>query len=162
MKNQLKQTNKRTGNYSYVEGNTVKKLSAVPVREPRYDEAPLRRTSRTVKRNRQKALSMNGPYVLFLAVAAVICLVMCSGYLMIQASNMKLGDDIASMEKSVDKLATQNDSVDYSINSYVDINHIIQVATQELGMVKATKANVELYQSTEREYINQYKDIPNK
>lgn len=143
-----------------IEGNTVRRLDSVPVRVPRESEPKRKRTSSTVTRNRQKALRMNGTYVMFLAVSAVISLFVCMQYLMIQADNMKVNDEITTIEKEIINLTTQNDAVDYSINSFFDINRIIQVATEELGMVPTTKANVQLYESTQSEYINQYRDIP--
>lgn len=161
-KQKLQKTKDNNANFTYIEGSAVRKVANVPVRDPRFVEVPSRqRTSRAVKRNRQKALSMNGPYVAFLAVAAIACLIICTCYIMIQVDNMRMSDEIASLEKNVDTITSQNNAIDYSINGFIDVNHISTVATQELGMVRSSRENIELYESTSKEYINQYKDIPN-
>lgn len=143
----------------YVYGNAARKISTVPQRIPAPYQEPPRRDP-NVRRNQNKALSMNAPYVIFLAVAVFACLSMCVAYIMIRTENMRLSNDITSLKQQIEVVSTQNDALDYSINSHIDVNNIIRIATQEMGMVKASKDNIELYDSTEREYMNQYAEIP--
>ena len=69
-------------------------------------------------------------------------------------------NEIAEVKVQTEALKAQNDAVDYSINSGKDTNYIIQVATNELGMVQANKNQIRLYESSESQYMKQYKNIP--
>ena len=42
----------------------------------------------------------------------------------------------------------------------MDLDHIYDVATKELGMVYANKNQILLYDKTESEYVRQYEDVP--
>ena len=42
----------------------------------------------------------------------------------------------------------------------MSLDHVYQVATEELGMVYAGKDQVLLYDKTESEYVRQNEDIP--
>lgn len=147
--------------------------SEAPKRE--YEQQPRRRTqreervyvgnqripvSRTTYRNQQKALRMNGGYVAFLAIAAFVSLLVCVNYLKLQAEITNHNENITAIEKQINTLKAQNDSLEYSIDSYVDLEYIYKTATQELGMVVATADQVSMYESTENEYMKQYEDIP--
>ena len=63
---------------SYIEGNAVRKIDTV-----RELQQPLKRENQTVRRNREKALYMNFPYVMFLAAAMAMTALMLIGYLLV-------------------------------------------------------------------------------
>ena len=69
----------------YVYGNVVPKQE--PVQEPRRQahERPRRKESPQVQRNRRRAMGMNPGYVVFLSIAAVLCLVICVNYVKMQS-----------------------------------------------------------------------------
>ena len=46
------------------------------------------------------------------------------------------------------------------IATYVDLDHIYDVATNKLGMIYAKKNQVITYEKTESEYVRQFEDIP--
>ena len=71
-------------------------------------------------------------------------------------------DNIKSMETRLERLRTENDALEQSIDNSVDLNYVYQVAVNELGMVHAGSDNVILYDKTESEYVRQYENIPNK
>ena len=131
----------------YIEGNTVRKLE--PERIP---EQPVRRRdprkSYTIRRNQEKALRMNLPY-----------LVMFS-YIHVQSDMTARMDSIKNLEQELTTLKTQNNALETKINTYVDLDHVYKVATEELGMVYANKDQVLMYNRTESEYVRQYEDIP--
>lgn len=147
--------------------------SAAPKRE--YEQPVRRKTQREERvyignkrvavnhaayRNQQKALHMNGSYVAFLAVAAFISLLACVNYLKLQAEISNHNERITAIEKQINTTKAQNDSLEYSIDSYIDLDYIYKTATQELGMVPATSDQVSVYESKDNEYMKQYKDIP--
>ena len=119
---------------TYIDGNTVRKVSyAEPVR--RQPEADPRKESRArAKRNRENAKRMTPGFVVFLAAASVAFLLICTQYLQAQA------------------LVTANQT---TIEAMTDINHIYEVATQELGMVYPEQGQVITYDSSTSEYVRQ-------
>lgn len=160
------------GDNAYVEGNTVRKVRYEAA--PYYDE-PVRKPERRpekkkeVRRNvnsenkvtyREKSKCMNGLYAFVLAVAAVVTLALCVQYLKIQTEITEKTQYISSLKQNITTISSQNDAMDYSINSYIDVDNVYKVATEELGMVMASEDNVKLYESTEQEYMMQMSDIP--
>ena len=67
-----------------IEGNTVRTMSAVP----QIRERELRRTQ--IEAVRERSLSMNLRYVLFLTVAAVAVVTICVYFLKLQATSTQL------------------------------------------------------------------------
>ncbi|MDO4438666.1 MAG: cell division protein FtsL [Eubacteriales bacterium] len=110
----------------------------------------------------EKSLSMDLPFLLILILAVLSTLVICYNYLNLNASINAHMDNIKSMETRLEKLRTENDALEQSIDNSVDLNYVYQVAVNELGMVHAGSDNVILYDKTESEYVRQYENIPNK
>lgn len=138
----------------YIDGNTVRKLNTVPVRVPKPEQAPVRQPGKKKQKSPSRA------YVGFFVVAVAVTLLTCVGYLSCQANNRAIATEIKTLEKQINTVTAINDGTEYEIYNNVDLNNVIQVATQELGMVKLTQSNIEYYESQQDEYINQYKDIP--
>ena len=152
---------------TYVDGNTVRKVQRTVEIRPERDEREEYRHKHAVRRNQEKALYMNGPYVLALTIAALITLVLCMNYLHKQASITTRISHIEDLELKLenlksenDALQTRNNALETKINTYVDLDHVYKVATEELGMVYANKDQILLYDKTESEYVRQYEDIP--
>ena len=149
----------------YVEGNTVRKVERVP----RYEEQERGHQQKrnvshtvTVRRNQEKALQMNLFSVLLLTVAVICTLYICVSYLKLQSSVTARMDSIKNLEQELTTLKTQNNALETKINTYVDLDHVYKVATEELGMVYANKDQVLMYNRTESEYVRQYEDIPER
>lgn len=116
--------------------------------------------SHTVRKNQEKALQMDLPYVIMLTLAAVSALYICVGYLHVQTSMTAKIHEIEGLEKQLEQLRSENDALQTRINTDMDLDHIYKVATEELGMVYANRNQVLLYDKTESEYVRQYEDIP--
>lgn len=151
----------RVRRQDYVHGSTVRKIT--PVTEP------VRRTPKrqhhtkvdyTVRRNKEKALQIDLPYLIVLVIAACCALYLCVNYLNIQSSITAKINSIEKLEQKVESLKSENDALAIRINTYVDLDHVFKVATEELGMVYAKKNQVLMYNKTESEYVRQYEDIP--
>ena len=132
---------------SYIHG------SAAPKPEQDWREEQLRRRRQQdigknvkkhhrIRRNQERAMYMDLPYVIMLTLASICTLYLCVNYLHIQSAS------------------TENDALETSINTSIDLNEIYEIATKELGMVYAKKDQVLLYDKTESEYVRQYEDIP--
>lgn len=147
---------------AYVQGSAVRKLAPVPNRTPVRD-IPQKRKTRvdyTVRRNQEKALQVDLPYLVALVVAACCALFLCVNYLHIQSSITARIGNIEVLEQQVEALKSENDALETRIKTNVDLDYVYKVATEELGMVYANKDQVLLYNKTESEYIRQYEDIP--
>ena len=68
--------------------------------------------------------------------------------------------NIETLEAQLETLKAKNDDLETSINTSIDLDHIYQVATQELGMVYANKDQILQYDKTESEYVRQNEEIP--
>ncbi len=162
------------GEDAYVDGNTVRRVKYEAA--PAYDE-PAKKPERKQNKNkvhkqnantenkvtyREKSKCMSGLYAFVLAVAAIVTLTLCVQYLKIQTEITDKSKYISSLKKDITTMTSQNDSMDYSINSYIDVNNVYKVATEELGMIMASEDNVKVYESTEQEFMMQVSDIPKK
>ena len=103
---------------------------------------------------------MDLPYVIMLTIASVFTLYLCINYLHVQSSITARMHHIEQMEAELEQLRAENDALETSINTSIDLNKIYEIATKELGMVYAKNGQVLLYDKTESEYVRQYEDIP--
>jgi cell division protein FtsB len=150
----------------YINGNVVTKPVEVPGRDGRTNRERVYRDGKRVQgsrrsiREQERALSINGAYVAFLAVAAVFCLALCIVYLNVQSDISAKQSSITALESEINSIVAENDALDYEINSYIDTDYIYKVAKKELGMVEATADQISLYEKTDSEYMKQLEDIP--
>lgn len=158
----MAQTRRSHHTKSYVEGNTVRKLEPVqvPVRREQTTEKVRKKADHRVKRNQEKALQMDLPFVIALTMASICTLYLCVNYLHVQSSIATRIHNIERYEKELEVLKAENDALETSIVTYVDLDYVYKVATEELGMVHADRDQVITYNKTESEYVRQYDDIP--
>lgn len=146
----------------YTEGNTVRKIEAFPARTRQ--ERQRQKTGAKQRPARQKAvrtgLSIDLPFLFMLTVAVIATLVICFQYLCLTASIDAHMDQIEALETRLENLKTENDALEQSIDTSVDLNYVYDVAVNELGMIHAGKDNIISYDKTESEYVRQYEDIP--
>ena len=140
---------------TYVDGNTVRKLQTV-----QKSDAQKRTTSSATRKNREKAMQMNMGYVVFLTAAAVVTVMVCINYLKLQAQHTSYQKTVTSMGTQLSELKLENDSEYNRIVSSVDLEHVKDVAMNELGMVFASEKQIYTYDSTESDYVKQYQDVP--
>lgn len=148
----------------YVEGSAVRKeaITEAPQRTERtYVDNQRVSTSKSAYRNREKALHMSASYVAVLAICTVMMFVTCAKYLSLKDEIATKSTMIAELEMQTSNLKSHNDNLNYTINSFMDIEHISKVATEELGMIRAGKDQISFYESSESEYMKQFKEIPN-
>ncbi len=141
----------------YVDGTAVRKLQ--PALEPQErQEAPS--ASQRTKRNRDRALSMNLGYVLFLTAAAVITVFMCVNFLQLQARETRLQKEVTLLGTQLDAAILENDSDYNRIMTSVDMEQVKDVAMNELGMVYAKKSQIVTYEIENSDYVRQYAEVP--
>ena len=140
----------------YVYGNTVPKPEFVPERQ---QEVPgrQRKTSAQVKKNRNRARQINPAYVMFLAVATVIAVVVCIHYLQLRAELTQHSRQITALQEELNDLTEKNDTAYSAAEDSVNLEELEEKA-RELGMDSPDE--VINYESSDSDYVKQYESIP--
>lgn len=153
----------------YIDGNTVRRLEAVPdyrkirrEREERAREDELRRKRRIARRNQERELRMSRSYVTFLTMAVIVFGVFASAYIKIQSDMTARMHAIATLESQIEDLTADNDEALKRLSTAVDLDGIKNSAMNELGMSYAKESQIIYYTVKDDDYMNQYGDIPNK
>ena len=145
----------------YVYGNTVRQ--AVP-QEKREHKTVMQIADMYTKAFFEDCnkLVMSAPHVIFLAVVSFVCLFMCVAYLHVQSNITATRSNISELKSNISTVQSQNNALDYSINSYVNVNRVYKIATKKLGMKQATDKQISNYKASDSGYTLQYGDIPSK
>ena len=163
IKRKRQETKKKTNTEMeyYVDGNVVRKVeTSVPKKTPKTSTGEVAKTNRMIRKNRERALSMDLPYLVVMSAAVAVMLLLCVNYIAIQSKLTSTIKQTQKNESNLEKLRNENDSMENMIATYVDLDHIYDVATNKLGMIYARKNQVITYEKTESEYVRQFEDIP--
>lgn len=154
-------------NYYYINGNTVRQLEeATPStrerriqreREERQRQDARRRAAR---RNREKSLVMGKGYTVLLLASVAVTAFLAVYMISLQAQLSNRMREVASIESQTQNLKAENDALYKEITTSVDLNHIKDVAINELGMQYATEDQIVYYTVENDNYMDQYRDIP--
>lgn len=147
----------RRPNQMYVQGNTARKLQAVP---SQYERTTIKKDNRAVQKNRDKALHMNVGYVLFLVTAMMLAGLVLTWYLALQSDITNSIKNIARLESELNSLKLDNDERYSRINSDINLEEVRRVAIQELGMQYAKEGQIITYNGEDNDYVRQTGDIP--
>ncbi len=143
-------------NNLYVQGNTVRKLQALPDIE---EESPRKVSTRT-RKNRERALHMNVGSVLFMAAAMTIAGLILTWYLTLQSDITNSIHHISELESELNYLKLSNDENYSRITSSVSLEEVKRVAIQELGMCYAEEGQIITFSGEGSDYVRQTGDIP--
>ena len=141
----------------YVSGNNALRLDAAV---PQPVSLPRPRLSEQARANRERSMQMNFGYVAFLALSAVISVLICVNYLKLQSEYTALQKQATGLEVNLSQLKLDNDEEYNRIMAGVDMEHVKEVAMDELGMVYASLDQIVTYDAADRDYVKQYQDIP--
>jgi len=155
-----RRVNSRTAKNSYIEGNTVRSMQAVPQRKE--EQAPRRRrkVSRRIHRNRSKALQMSKGYVLFLGIICTAILITCVQFLRLKSNITAQSKEVAALESELNQIKAENDAFYSETLASVDLNHVREVAIKNLGMTYPNKEQVMYYSTNGSNYVRQYQEVP--
>ena len=141
---------------TYIHGNVVRKEQVqAPVRAPQQREV-----SQQVKKNRSNALHMSRGYVAFLAIAAIMVLSACVGYLQLQSEITSRSKHITSMQHELADMKEANTTKYNAIMNTMNLEQIRDKAMNEFGMVYADENQIVKYQSPTGKSVMQYATIP--
>ena len=157
----------------YADGNTVRvtepvltperrrrAIEQVQADKRRREQARAEAEARQKAAERQRALSIGLPFLIVLTAAVIATMGIVYNYLSLKASIDQHMSTVKTLELQLENMKMENDALEQSINTSVDLNHVYNVAVNELGMVRAGKDSIIQYDKTESEYVRQYEDIP--
>lgn len=150
----------RTRNYSqidsvrriYVEGDATRQDFVIPVKAAK---------SNARKKAAQKILKQQERIrkgAVYASIGILVALIVVSLSMTVKRND--LNTKIGQLESQVEELREQNDSKEYEINSSVDLDYVVQVATGQLGMVRSGIGQIKTYNSDDSEYTQQLAEIP--
>ena len=85
---------------AYMYGNIVTKPEYEP-RRRKSSAKPKKKVSRQVQKNRNRALHMNAAYVIFLAVAATVVLLLCVNYVRLQSELTRRSKHVTALQEEL-------------------------------------------------------------
>ena len=145
------------------EGNTVRVVRTEEAVRKRHRISP-EEQRRIVRLNREAertaSVSLNLPLSLLLMISVAIVLFTGYKYLCLKSSIDTHMDSVKTLETKLENLRNENDALERSIDTSIDLNHVYDVAVNELGMVHANRNNIIQYDKNESEYVRQYENIP--
>ncbi len=139
----------------YVQGNTARRIQAVPDRNE-----PVKKISARIRKNRERAKHMNIGSVLSMAIAMVAAGFILTWYLTLQSDITNSVKHIAALESELNQLRRDNDENYSRITSNVDLEEVKRVAIQELGMTYAREGQIVIFNGEGSDYVRQTGDIP--
>ena len=142
---------------AYVSGNVVRKE---PVALPRENGNVTRSNQQRRRAKRNQVLHVNRAYVVFLAVATIVALMVCVLYLQLQSNIIKRSQYITTLQKDIAVMREENTTKNNEIENSMNLEQIRDEATNRLGMVYATSEQVIEYSSPEEDSVKQYTVIP--
>ena len=106
--------------------------------------------SRQVQKNRNRALHMNAAYVIFLAVAATVVLLLCVNYVRLQSELTRRSKHVTALQEELADLKEENTTKYNAVVDSVNLDEIRERAINQLGMTYAPASD----------YVKQYENIP--
>ena len=139
-----------------VEGNVVRK-DASQIRQ----QERIRPHRRKVSVSGSKALRrQKARFILLGILGSAVLITLCGIMLWTMDASTRLADEVLLKENELDQITVANDAREYEIGNSVDLNYIIEVATQELGMVRSNLSQVVTFRTKDSEYLQQVAQVP--
>lgn len=155
------QSNNYYNRTNYVEGNTVRKLNAVPDIRREVQREEVTTSPRRQERSQPKALSgISFGSLVVLTFAIITTLYVCIEYLKVQTDVSQMEKEIINKEHNLASLKKENDATYELISEKYDLAYVYEVAVGELGMVYPNKNTVISFQKNPESFVTQYGDIP--
>ena len=132
-------------NSVYVQGNTARKLQALPD----IQRGPEKKLSVRTLKNRERIRHMSIGSVLSMAIAMTL-----------QSDITNSIEHIAALESRLNELRLENDENYNRITNNVDLEEVKRVAIQELGMIYAHEGQIITFNGEGSDYIRQTGSLP--
>jgi len=144
----------------YVNGTAVpQQIPEEPSRRPELPKQP-RQTDPQVRRNRERAMHIDLPYLMFLSAAAAALMFTCFSLLQSHAYITEQRLAVRQNQQTLQTLRGNNDALENALDASLDLEEIYRIATEEYHMVYPADDQIIYYQNTDNGYVRQYEDIP--
>lgn len=143
---------------SYIDGNTVRKASAVPERRERVERRPERR--HVPKRQPVALPGISAKSFVFLTAMLGMVVFTCFSYLSAQTEVRNMKDRIVTMQSEIATQHEENEEMYQEIVNSVDLSEIYEKATKKLKMKQADNNQIYTYSNKKSNMVKQYADIP--
>lgn len=144
--------------HSYIDGNTVRKASAVPKRREEVERKPERRTY--PKRQPVALPGISGKSFVFLTAMLGAVIFTGFSYLSVQSDVRGMKDKIVTMQSEIAAQREENDETYQEVVDSVDLSEIYEKATKKLKMKQAENNQIYTYSNKKSDMVKQYADIP--
>lgn len=147
----------------YVDGSSAYQIEEAPLKKtltPRQEEELRRRKAARAARVRKAQDVRRRRAILTGVTVAAVFVALIVMMLNETVKNNELMNQISHLEYEYSELQAQNNSKEYDIKKSVDLNTVIRVATDELGMVRSSAGQIINYSTIDTEYIQQVADRP--
>lgn len=167
-RNNYRRTYRQYGDNSYyaddtymeIDGNNVRRLQPVYNPEEETEETPERK--RAPKRHTKKHPLEGIDFLAFSALltATIVTMCVCFDYLKVQSDITTMQKKIATLESTIIDTQKENRAAKEELEASVDLSHVYDVATKELGMVQPDKEHIKTYKDSKSDMVRQYQDVP--
>ena len=141
-----------------VEGNVVRKSAPAIARQTK-----IKRHKKRAELSASRTLRKQKVFLTIMGIIGSGILVCLCGYMLHTMDHgTTLADEVLEKENELDQLTVANDAREYEIGNSVDLNYIIDVATNELGMVRSNLSQVVTFKTRDTEYLQQVARVPSE
>lgn len=150
------------------EGNTVRVVRTEA--DPFYEREVRRKVTMERRRQKEKEAAASARRRQNISIAFPVLLLLCLGvsvvlfagyrYISLQSSVERHQASIRQMETLLEDKKVENDALEQSIETNIDLSYVYDVAVNKIGMVHVGAENMIRYDKTESQYVRQYEQIP--
>lgn len=144
----------------YVYGSAVPQPEVLPEKTRRTKQKRNAATSTQVRRNRNRANSIDAAYAVFLIVMAVLAVTVCVMFLKLQSDIVSRSENITALQEQLAELTEENDTAYQAAEDSLNLEGVRAKAMNELGMVYASQGSVVEYENPADDNVTQYNEIP--
>lgn len=148
----------------FTSGSAARKLKPVPQNElPNPARRPDTRPTLPRKKPKpriQRVSRIDKPMLLTTAIAMVITLCVCIGYLEVQSNLVQMNKAIRNLTVEINSLRDKNNAMNSEFEAKLDLEYMYTVAVEEFGMVYPIKNEVISYKKNDTGYVRQYEPVP--
>ncbi len=133
--------------------------TARPLRDPAALQPERARRTRRRLRGRRRVITMRG-YAVFFVAACLMTMLLLNQYLMLQSSVRRRTRAVSVLRTRLEDARRENDDLEESIDSSVNLAYVYDYAVRELGLVPLKASQVMTFDRKNQEYVLQQEDIP--
>ena len=122
-------------------------------------ERPAAKSAKKKKQGVSRSITMRG-YAAFFLTACVVTMLFLGEYLMLQSSVRRHTRIISGLRTELAGRRRENDDLEESIDSAVNLSEIYNCAVREMGLVPAKASQILFFDRENQEYVLQQEDLP--